>query len=242
MLSFVLYFHSSRIDNLRQTLRFLFSRERIRKEVVLICNDETDEEFKGCRLINMGLRDYMKPVMCNLGVREAKGEVVALLDSDRILPEGYFAAALKALGRGDFLSCRRMLNLDAPYRDSDIFSDNFDYQEEFRSEGWELWQKNLFSGNTLFHRSDYLEAGGMDESFVGYGFADNDMTRNVLAKGFRARWYESTEIHLHHAREAMESGEVVGVERRREIMHGNMCRFLRKWRMKEYFRHCRCLA
>lgn len=241
MVSFVIYFHSTRVENLRQTLRFLFSRERFEKEVVLVCNDSCGERFVGCRVINLGLSDYQKPTMCNLGVREAKFDIVALLDSDRVLPDGYFAKNSRRLRRGEFMTCSRIVNLLDPRTDSQIFAEDYEFDEEFRSRTWELWRKNLFSGNTMFYKSDYLEAGGMDESFVGYGFADNDMTKNVLNRGFKGRWNDDTEVHLYHPKEAMESGRIVGVDRRRQITNQNMCKFLRKWRMKEYIRLCGCM-
>ena len=59
-------------------------------------------------------------------------------------------------------------------------------------------KKNLFSGNTIFYKQDYLDCGGMDESFVGYGFADNDMNLNVISKGYKAVWLNDLEIHLNH--------------------------------------------
>lgn len=238
----MLYFHSSRLDNLRQTLRMLFSRERSEKDVVLVCNDRTEETFEGCRLFNLRAEDYRKTVMCNLGVREARGEVIALMDSDRVLPQGFFSSVASGLRRGEFVSCARMLRIMAPASDEQINKGEFKYEEEFRSKGWCLWRRNLFSGNTIFHKSDYLDAGGMDESFVGYGFADNDMTRKVASMGFRTRWIDATELHLYHAKEALEGGSMVGERGRTLKAHENMCKFLKKWKDKEYLRRCRCMA
>lgn len=241
MVSFVYYFHSRRIENLKQSLRMLFRRESCIGEVVLVCNDSTEERFEGCRLYNMELENYEKPKMCNFGVKMAKGEVVALLDSDRVLPNSYFTRLVLNLNPGEFVSCRKILELNRLCSDEDIESDRIEYAEEIKSDGWKPWSKNLFSGNTLFHKSDYEESGGMDERFVGCGFADNDMTRNVMSKGFATRWEEGPEMHLWHPKESMEGGKMVGFEERRRTAQRNLCRFLKKWRMGEYWRECPCI-
>lgn len=241
MISFVFYFHSGRAENLRQTLRLLLARERAVGEILLVCNDRTEDSFPGCRVLNMDMGEYCKPVMCNIGVSEARCEAVALLDSDRILPPSYFTRNHRSLGVGEFVSCRRMLNLVRPHADHEIESGTLEFTEEFRSEGWDLWTKNLFSGNTLFFREDYLAAGGMDESFLGFGFADTDMTRNVISKGYRAVWTGSDEIHLHHPKNVFREGEEFGREVRMEMARGNVCRFLRKWGEREYWRFCPCM-
>lgn len=241
MISFVFYFHSARSDNLRQTLRLLFERERAIGEVLLVCNDETQESFPRCRVLNMGMGEYCKPVMCNFGVRQARGEIVALLDSDRILPPAYFTKNYRNLAQGEFMSCRRMFNLVRPHTDEELESGSLEFEEETRAEGYELWRKNLFSGNTMFFRNDYLEAGGMDESFVGFGFADTDMTRNVISKGFAAKWVEANEMHLYHPKNVFEVGVESGRERRMEMAMKNVCRFLRKWKDESYWKSCPCL-
>lgn len=242
MISFVIYFHSRRTDNLRQMLRLLFSREKSEKEVVLVCNDETKEEFPGCKVLNMNLSEYRKPKMCNAGVQEAKGEIVALLDSDRILPTSYFGTNSAIIKRGEFVSCEKILKLSRPHTDEEIENEILDFEEDFRSKTWEIRKKNLFSGNTLFYKNDYMLSGGMDESFVGYGFADNDMTRNVVSKGFKAVWRKEEEIHLYHPQKVMEKGKIVGFDEYRKTSQKNLCRFLRKWKMtREYNKQCGCL-
>ncbi len=135
MISFVFYLHSSRSDNLTQTLRLLEARETVEKEVVLVCNDRLGGCTPGCRVINMEMDDYRKPVMCNVGVRESKGRVVALMDSDRVMPAGYFSRAFREIERGQFLSCRRILNLSRPHSDEEIQGGEIECSEEWRAEG-----------------------------------------------------------------------------------------------------------
>jgi len=241
MISFVFYLHSSRSENLAQTLRILETRERVEKEVILVCNDKLTCTPKGCRVLNMELPEYRKALMCNVGVAEAKGEIVALMDSDRVMSAGYFSSAAREVARGQFMSCRRILNLSRPHSDEEIERGDLEFEEEWRAEGCELWRRNLFSGNTVFHREDYLRSGGMDESFVGYGFADTDMTMNVISKGFLPVWSEGPEVHLYHAKDVSWGGSMHGKETRTKMAESNMCKFLKKWRMKDYLRMCRCM-
>lgn len=239
MLSFAIYFHSSRIENLKQMLRFIFSREKIKKEVVLVCNDATEQEFPGCRVINLNLSNYHKAKMCNIAVEQSSNEIVALMDSDRIMPENYFSSVATSLSRGEFVSCPRILKLVRHYSDIEIQENNFEFEEDYRSDGWEIRRKNLFSGNTVFYKKDYFTAGGMDESFLGYGFCDNDMTANIFSKGFLARWERQDELHLYHEKEVMENGKMVGSDDFRKTSEKNLHKFVRKWKPKEYWSHFR---
>lgn len=233
MISFVFYFHSSRINNLKQTLRLLLKREKSVGEVILVCNDRTEESFEGCDLHNMEMEEYNKPKMCNFGVSKASEDLIVLLDSDRILPSGYFDKLNLELKRGQFASCKKMLNIKSECSDEQIESEDFEFAEEERSMTWEIRRKNLFSGNTAFFKRDYLDVGGMDESFVGYGFADNDMTLNVMSKGMTPIWSDSPEYHLYHEKLVMEHGKLVDFVQYRKTSQLNLNRFLKKWKLKE---------
>jgi len=233
-ISFVYYFHSMRTDNLRQALRLLFKREKEVGEVILVCNDRTEEEFDNCLLYNMDLKNYEKPKMCNFGVNRASCEVVALLDSDRVLPPGYFTSISKRIKPGLFFSCDRLLNLDREYSDEEIERGDFSYHLEMKSRDCEIRMKNLFSGNTTFMKEDYILSGGMDDQFVGYGFADNDMTMNITSRGMKAVWSEEDEIHLYHEKQTMENNCMLNFDQFRPTIQNNLARYLRKWRMIDH--------
>lgn len=230
-ISFVYYFHSMRTDNLKQTLRLLFQREKCIGEVILVCNDRTEEVFENCRLYNMALAYYEKPKMCNFGVSKASCEVVALMDSDRVLPPGYFESILDRIKPGQMFSCDKLLTLDKPYSDEEINKGNFSYYVEMKSRTWEIRKKNLFSGNTTFMKEDYLSCGGMDEQFIGYGFADNDMTINVVSKGIEAVWGDEDELHLYHEKNTMENNQILVFPDFAPTSQSNLMKFLRKWKI-----------
>lgn len=212
MISFVFYFSARRLKNLEQTLRFLNNNENLKnKEVILVCNDNIVYDFKipNYKLFNLNIDTYIKPFLCNYGVNKAKYDIVALLDSDRILPYRYFEKKASSLQKKQFLSSLILHKLLNDYSDQEIELKKYKYKEEFKSKTCRLHSKNLFSGNTLFYKKDYIDSGGMDESFEGYGYADNDMTYNVISKGYSAIWNKEIEIHLNHSTDFLYKGKIL---------------------------------
>jgi hypothetical protein len=206
MLSFIIYYHSSRIDNLTQTLRILQKREPdLDAELVLICQDESPpvETRFPTQLIELKSPYYHKPFMCNIGVRKAKRENIVLLDSDRILPQGYFTQRAAELAPRTAVAPMNLYTLRKPYSDEELDQPRIklDWSRDFRSEEVLPMAKNLFAGNVLMKRDDYLAVGGMDESYRGYGFADNDMTQSVLRSGIKQILTNDEELHLFHPRD-----------------------------------------
>lgn len=233
MISFVFYFGSSRIDNLKQTLRFLSKNEDLNnKEVILVCNDFVEDNFylPNYKLFNLNLDTYNKPKLCNFGVYNSNYKLVALLDSDRILPFRYFNKISKIIRKKQFVSSLILHKLDKFYSDEEIENKKFSYSIEIKSKKCEIRKKNLFSGNTFFFKEDYIAAGGMDESFEGYGFADNDMTYNIMHKGYSVSWNTETEIHLHHPAEFLYKGKLLSGEEFRKISSSNLEKFKNKWK------------
>jgi N-terminal domain of galactosyltransferase len=204
MLSFVIYYHSSRMDNLQQTLRFLVNRELplvSQSELVLVCQDRGychPQKFSSVQVIELGLTDYQKPLMCNCGVWAANGEILILLDSDRVLPQNWFQKAVDHLRPGMIITTTNLLACIREYTDEEIMSGNIETISDFKCSANSMLSKNAFSGNTVMYKSDYIMTGGMDETFVGYGFADNDMVENCLSKGLSFHYLNDPELHLYH--------------------------------------------
>jgi predicted glycosyltransferase involved in capsule biosynthesis len=234
MISFVFYFSSKRLENLEQTLRFLDKNEDLKnKEVILVCNDSINKDFKipNYKIFNLNLDSYMKPKMCNFGVDKSTCDIVALLDSDRILPNRYFEKNAKELNKKEFVSTLVLHKLLENYSDNDIELNNYKYVEEIKSKRFKFFKKNLFSGNTLFHKRDYLDSGGMDESFVGYGFADNDMTINVMSKRYTVRWKDDIELHLNHPMGFLyKKKSIEDTLEFKKISRSNLDRLKNKWK------------
>jgi hypothetical protein len=232
MISFVFYFSNKRIENLKQTIRFLNKNENLKiHEIILVCNEICNEELNApnSKIFNINLHTYNKPLLCNFGVDKAKHDIVALLDSDRILPYKYFEKTSCNLRKKQFSSSLILYKLLEDYNDEEIDLKKYEYKEEIKSKKCEFFHKNLFSGNTLFYKKDYFDCGGMDESFEGYGFADNDMTYNIMSKGYSICWNREIEIHLNHPVEFLYKGKILENDEFKKISKGNLEKFKNKW-------------
>jgi glycosyltransferase involved in cell wall biosynthesis len=212
--SFVIYFHSSRLDNLCQSIRFLENREPdlLGSELFLLCHDnceKIDTKFAVNSVYNFGDLTYNKAKFCNYGVQNASGSVIVLLDSDRILPHGYFHKCVNGLRPKQFITTKYLYDLAKPYSDYEIESNHIDKVQDYRSIANVGRSKNLFSGNTVFYKNDYLATDGMDETFSGYGFTDNYQTHNIISKGYEQVYLDDDELHLYHHKNVYWKGQKV---------------------------------
>lgn len=234
MISFIITFNIKRIDNLEQTIRFLEKREKIITscELILCCQHyckPLNTKFKTTKSINLYNNSFIKSKMLNTSVNQATNDVIVILDSDRILPKNYFTNIYNQLKSNEILSTQYLYSLERPYTDIEIESNNIIKKPDFRYSDNKNRQKSLFSGNTMMWKSDYLKIGGYDENFIGYGFEDNDMTRNALTNGLNFKLLNYEELHLNHELRFYWNNDYINLNDGHIIFAANALRYCNKW-------------
>ncbi len=199
------------------------------QQLVLVCQDYglIDSPFHNTKQIELGADTYNRCRMLNLGVLHTEGEVIVLLDSDRILPANYFTEAINSIQGGECLTTLRLYSVTKDCTDDDIETGYVPLKEDFRSVNVAPRKKNMFAGNTIMWRNDFLRLDGFDEQFEGYGFADNDMTLRA-SKLLQLRYSNHMELHLHHPREIVWRGRSLTHEQFKVVSAINAGRLLRK--------------
>lgn len=242
-ISFVTCFHASRFDNLLQTLKFLIQNHKNvikESEVVTICQNSVEFEnngllvefkkltqsFQSQKHFNLELDEMKLAYMTNFGVSHASCQKVIVLESDRILPAGYFEQVFNELKPKLCITCRNMKKLTKPATDEEIGSNTFQYNNEHRSEENQIGTRNMWSGNTAFWRDDFFEADMMDEGYIGYGWADSDMTNKMNEIGVKNIFRDEIELHLWH--EPLTYGKTD----QKALFIQNGIRYCRKWNIE----------
>lgn len=235
--SFVIGFHTARIGNLLQTLRFLNkNHENVVNDshIELLCQNQLSEEekksinlltdnFCTSNITDLNLNQMMLPRLTNLGVKNCNTEKIIVIESDRILPSGYFQSVIDELKQGVQITCLNMKKLTKEVSDLEINNNNFEYKKEIRDKNNAIGSRNMWSGNTAFFKSDYYKAGLMDESYIGYGWADSDMTNAMNSIGVKSIYKEDEEIHLWHPPSTYGSGD------QKQLFINNGLKFCKKW-------------
>lgn len=230
-LAFVIVFHPKRLDNLHQTLFFLIRNHGDivpRSHLVLVCQNESEEFYEGASFgkythINTNVDQMMLPRFTNTGVDAAEAEKIVVLESDRILPPGYFQAVADQLKPGLQITTKTTLKLTEPVTHKQIIDNQFKYTEDGRSPENKIGMRNMWSGNTAFMKSDFLKCGGMDTEYIGYGWADNDMTYTMESNGVESIFRDEIELHLWHPPFTYGKGD------HSQMFIANGLRFCKKW-------------
>lgn len=180
--------------------------------------------FKQTRQFNMALSEMSLPIQINKGIGETESDLIVLFESDRILPAGYFEAVIYGMQPKTMVTTQRMWRVSRMVSDTDISQQRFPHYEEWRNTKNELLTRNMFSGNTTFWKEDFYAAGAADESYIGYGWLDHDLTSAMELIGVEPVYREELELHLWH--EPMTYGE----KDQKKLFIKNAIHYCKKWK------------
>jgi hypothetical protein len=136
-----------------------------------------------------------------------QNEAFLCLDCDRIVPNDYIPSLLPQIKAKTVIYSEQLFKVKRPAsaRRLKIIRDNHKQfnkflEPEFRLDGPVAdFGKSPFSGNFCMLKEDYLESGGYDPLFSGYGFSDTDYYRTCHEQGFDfIKLKGSIELHQFH--------------------------------------------
>jgi hypothetical protein len=115
---------------------------------------------------------YNRSWTLNEGVRQASGKIVILHDNDMVVPESYAAEFVNAMREGgQVFNLKRFIAYLNQHSTEQVFRS----QSVSGSLQSEAVVQNLCAGGSLgLLREAFLDIGGMDEAFVGWGGEDTE--------------------------------------------------------------------
>ena len=179
----------------------------------------------------------------NLGIREAKGDYVLLLNNDTVISRGWLTAMTSHLENDKKLGmCNPVTNsigneskIPAAYQDPVSFREfAYAYTAKHAGEMYpEVDRLPLFA--TLIRRDVIEKAGMLDEEYKIGMFEDDDYTEAVKAAGYQITISE--DAFIHHINNA--SFKKLDDEQYKKIFEANKAIFEKKWHKKWSMPHYR---
>ncbi|HEX3582942.1 MAG TPA: galactosyltransferase-related protein [Thermoanaerobaculia bacterium] len=188
----------SRLQHLLMTLKSIAGQQGVPFECVVVEQDRSPlieshlppwvrYRFSHCDT------DYNRSATLNEGVAEARGEIVILHDGDTLVPARYAAEVLARARDGfEFIDVKRFTFYLHPEETKRIFD------TAIVRPAPAIVTQNGKGVSIAAARRAYLDIGGFDEDFVGWGGEDNDFWDRVHVHGNAYEFGYLPMIHLYH--------------------------------------------
>ncbi len=172
-------------------------------EIIIVDNDSTDNSVEFIKQLKSSIiriielkKNYGFSYACNLGAKEAKSEVVILLNND-VVPEKNF---LKPLVKD--------------FEDKKVFAVSLNEPQWSWAQG--KWVKGFVEhqaggkanevhisfwasgGSAAFRKDLWLKLGGLDEIFAPFYWEDTDLSYRAWKRGYQVLWEPKSVVHHQH--------------------------------------------
>lgn len=213
-----------RLPLLLATLESIAGQEGVRLECLVVEQDQASQIQSALpswvRHIQAPLQDpqaaYNRSHAFNVGAAAARAPVLLLHDNDMLIPSQYAARLLERLSRGyDSINPKRFIFYASEADSTGLLNGSISLPNVCPRE---IVQNLEAGGSIAIRRSTYLDIGGMDERFVGWGGEDNEFWDRCLTRPAWAWGYEPI-LHLWHAPQPLKLQERnPNVDRYHELM------------------------
>jgi glycosyltransferase involved in cell wall biosynthesis len=208
----------NRDDQLVYSLQTLVEQTLPRSsyEIILINYGGDDEEKTKNLVRNIDpkinyIYTHEKGIWCNararnIGVRAAKSDLICFLNPDGLFDENLLEEILRIHrlhSRGVLIQGRRY-DLTAEYTNR-VLKGNFDsdLKHIFKTFQGKLHGDAAEGDCQSFPKQTFLDIGGYDEDYSGWGADDNDFADRIVEYGLPKVWIDHRQcqlLHLYHAR------------------------------------------
>jgi GT2 family glycosyltransferase len=198
---------------LRDCVRSLSLQTYPRFEVVIVDNASSDDSceyissLKDARFQLVSLKENLGfGGGCNVGIKQARGELIALLNNDAVAVSTWLSSLVSAMSEPRMGMCAsKILFADSNVIDKVGHLIFFDGQNRGRGTGeqdcgqYENQEETIFPDGcaALYRRSMLEEAGGFDEDFFAYA-DDSDLGLRGRLLGWKCNYVpEAVVFHRH---------------------------------------------
>ncbi len=190
----------TRLPHLLRTIETLFAQEECDCEIVVV---EQDAQPLIADRLPPGVRYLFDPCNAdapynrsrsfNIGARNSRGRVVVLHDNDLLAPTRYAAELVRLADAGyEAMKIYRFIFYLRGEATSDVLM-----KGRLSQLGLDRIAHNNVGGSVAMLRTSYFAIGGYDESFVGWGFEDEEMFDRCRTRACYPYGYMPL-IHLDH--------------------------------------------